>query len=320
MVPLRILESRKMRKQKGFTLIELLIVMAIIGILVALLMPSLSAVRESSRRTQCKNNLKQLGLAMQAYHEAHRRLPYSVSHNSSGTYPDYKDGQTGKSWVIDLLPHLEQNALHQEFQAGLVGNYGSGAGLMNPAVGDAMKTPISVLQCPSDGYEKIRTDQWQWTDIEVFVTNYKGVIGDNRMGGESSVHQGSDPDCHLTPDCNGLFWRFDYLAQTTFDHIRDGLSNTFMLGETRPKYFPCSAAYFSNGSYASCNVPINYEPEPLVHVEWWSWWGFSSEHSQGAHFVMADGSVHFVSETIDYTLYRHLSTRSGDEDAQLPRS
>ena len=308
-----------MKQKTAFTLVELLIVIAIIGILISMLLPAVNGVREAGRRMTCANNLKQLGLAMHAYHEAHGHLPYSVAYDSNGAYPDYKRGQTAKGFTIDLLPHLEQQALRDAFEPGLDGNYSAGEGLMKAEVRDAMKTPIAVLQCPSDGYgPKIRTDQWQWIDIEVFVTNYKGVMGDNRMGGAASVHQGSDPDCHRTPHCNGLFWRFDYLVTPSFAHILDGQSNTFMLGETRPKYFPCSAAYFSNGTHASAYAPINYEPEPFLASDWWNWWGFSSEHPGGAHFVMADGSVHFVGETIDYTLYGQLSTRAGGEAVQLP--
>ena len=309
-----------MKKQTGFTLVELLIVIAIIGILISLLLPAINGVREAGRRMTCANNLKQLGLAVHAHHEAHGRLTYSVPPDSNvPTSPNYKHGQTGKGFTIDLLPHLEQQALSDAFEPGLDGDFYAGEGLMKAEVRDAMKTPIAVLQCPSDAYgPKIRTDQWQWIDIEVFVTNYKGVMGDNRMGGSASVHQGTEPDCHRGPECNGLFWRFDYTVQLEFGHIRDGQSSTFMLGETRPEYFPGSAAYYSNGTYASAYAPINYEPEPFVVAEWWNYWGFSSEHPGGAHFVMVDGSVHFIEESIDYTLYRELSTRASGVVAQLP--
>ncbi len=116
------------------------------------------------------------------------------------------------------------------------GNWGSGLGLRNPVCADAMKTPIDVLQCPSDSPPKIRDQQRQWQGTDVFVTNYKGVMGDNRMGGSASPHPGSEPDCHHTRNCNGLFWRNNYLNPIRIDDIRDGTSNTLPLP---PVEHPC---------------------------------------------------------------------------------
>jgi hypothetical protein len=171
---------------------------------------------------ECKNHLKQYGLALHNYHTAHGQLPISIA---------YEVG-SGKGWILSILPQVEQQALYDQFTPGFEGNYPT-AGLMKMECRDAMKTPIPLLHCPSDPSErKTSTDQWQWPSIEVTLTSYKGVMGDNRMGGSSRVQDGSEPDCHLT----------------------------LMAGETRPRYFPCSAAYFSNGDYASTYAPSITSP------------------------------------------------------------
>ena len=96
------------------------------------------------------------------------------------------------------------------------------------------------------------------------VTNYKGVIGDTRMGGGSSIHQGTEPDCHNTIGCSGLFYRNDYQEPVAFRKVTDGTSQTLMLGEDLPRHNYHSAAFYSNGDYASCSAPLNFKPEPPI--------------------------------------------------------
>jgi hypothetical protein len=182
-----------------------------------------------------------------------------------------------------------------------------------------MARQLAVLQCPSDPSVQITsTTQYQWENRPVALTSYKGVIGDTRMGGSSSIHQGTQPDCHNTIGCSGLFYRNDYQEPVAFKSITDGLSNTFMVGEDIPLHNYHSTAFYSNGDYASCHAPLNYKPDPPKPVEWANVMSFRSEHPSGAHFAMADASVHFVNEGVDYFLYRALSTRNGGETAALP--
>ncbi|KKK59507.1 hypothetical protein LCGC14_3033710, partial [marine sediment metagenome] len=275
--------------------------------------------REAARRIQCSNNLKQLGTAIHTYLGDHEMFPAGVSyHPLWGDTRTPLDEITGKGWIIDILPFLEQRQLYNEFKPGLVGQWPAG-GIGRPECAEAMKTRTAELQCASDPtVHENSTEQWQWFGYEVALTSYKGVMGDNRMGGSYSVHPGSEPSCTISRSCPGIFWRFSFLNPVKTKDVTDGLSNTLMVGHSRPRYFPCSAAYFGNGDYASTYAPINYVPQPFDRAEWWNWWGFSSDHPGGAPFCMADGSVQFLDEEIDYPLYRALSTKAGGESVEFP--
>jgi prepilin-type processing-associated H-X9-DG protein len=185
----------------------------------------------------------------------------------------------------------------------------------------AVATELQVLKCPSDNAPKWQsTSEFQWNPIPVAVTSYKGVIGDTRMGGGSSVHTGgTTPDCHNTIGCNGLFYRNVYQEKITFAGILDGTSNTFAVGEDVPKENDHSAWAYSNGDYASCHAPLNYFPKPNPTPGTWpNVMSFRSRHPAGANFCLADGSVRFIRQSIAHNLYRALSTRKGGEPVQLP--
>lgn len=303
--------------RRGFTLVELLVVIAIIGVLVALLLPAVQAARESARRMSCGNNLKQYGIAIHNYHDVHRYFPISIAYNVSG--PRATLQPNGKGWIVSILPHLEQQALFSQFEPGFIGHFGNNLGLKVPECRTAMKTRIKVLECPSDAQSKrIETNQAQWGGIEVAVTNYKGVIGDTRMGGAASIHQGTEPDCHNVVGCNGLFYRNSYQDQIRLAVITDGTAHTLMVGEDVPIHNIHSAAYFANGDYASCHGPINYFPNPPTPSVWQNMISFRSRHPAGAQFCVADGSVHFIAQNINHTMYRQLCTKADGESVQLP--
>lgn len=311
--------SRRLPWRPAFTLVELLVVIAIIGILVALLLPAVQAAREAARRSTCVNRLRQLGLAVLNYHDAFQVLPISINAWNNGPTPTPE--RNGKGWILGSLPYLEEQALYDQFKPGFNGDMFSGQGIASPIVRDAMKQSLTVLQCPSDASvtdEGLKFEMWQWKDIEVALTSYKGVLGDTRVGGSSSIHDGREPDCHMTVGCNGLFYRTNYQEPIALKHIIDGTSSTFMVGEDVVRHNYHSAAYYSNGDWCSCGPPLNFKPEPPIPDQWWNVMGFRSEHPGGAHFCLADGSIHFVGDGIDYALYRALSTRAGDEIAKLP--
>ena len=305
-------------RSSAFTLVELLVVIAIIGILVSLLLPAVQSAREAARRMQCGNQLRQLGLAIHNYHTSHGVFPISIAYNKAGPSPAAE--VNGKGWIVSILPQLEQQNLYDQFTPGFVGDIGAGGGLKNPVCLDAMKTQLSVLHCPSDAsVRKNSTEQFQWTGVEVALTSYKGVIGDTRMGGGSSPHAGgTEPDCHNTTGCNGIFYRNNYQEPVNIDQVRDGTSSTFMVGEDVAFHNNHSTAYYCNGDYASCHAPLNYMPDPPTPNTWPAVMSFRSLHPGGALFCLCDGSVHFISESIDHDLYRALSTKAGGEVAQVP--
>lgn len=303
------------RNRRGFTLIELLVSIAVIAILIALLLPAVQSAREAARRMQCKNHLKQLALGLHNYHDSHRSLPVNMGPWSIPASP--WTPMNGKGWIVSVLPYLDQKPLYDSFTEHFSGDFFAGDGLKSAGCRPLMQTQLSFLKCPSDGsVEGLHDTFFQWEGIEVAATSYKGVLGDTQVGGAASIHDGSLPDCHDTGHCNGLFYRASYRSAERFRNVTDGLSQTLMIGEDLPAQNDHSAAYYSNGDWASCHVLLNWFPD--TPQDWPNVVSFRSRHTGGAQFAMADGSVHFLSETMDHGLYRALSTKNGGEVASLP--
>ena len=300
-------------RRTGFTLVELLVVIAIIGILVALLLPAVQAAREAARRSQCQNNLKQLALACHNHHDNKRRLPFSVSPWAEGGAPP----RTGRGWIIEALPFMEQQPLYAAFEPSRVGDMFSGGGIMNCQ--PQLATIIDTLICRSDPSPRLSTNMYQLTGISVAVTSYKGVIGTSNMGGGWPDSPSGMTDTHWMNDCNGLFFRNSYQQKLTFDKIPDGQSNTLMIGEDVSEQNWHSAAFYANGDYASSHAPLNYFPQPPDPGNWPRVISFRSKHPQGANFAVADASVQYIPQSIDRLLYQQLCTRNGNEPVTLPQ-
>ncbi len=342
-------------RHRGFTLVELLVVIAIIGVLVALLLPAVQAAREAARRISCSNNLKNLGLSALNFEGSAGRLPQSVTmwgwqetsnHQSQGILGGQNGGPgySGRGWIVDVLPYIEQQASYDRILAAIEASDGrdftvqskGGWGMGHNDIRAIVAQQLPLLTCPSDGSATPSNNQWHWrhvADLEVATTSYKGVMGDNVLwtgedeGGGSQYSAaddfGSRPDCHNnTQDCNGLFWRMAYVDPVTLRKITDGQSNTFMIGETVVSQDHHSAALFADGDWATCSIPLNvFQPEGLdpdrVEMDWFVGRSFRSLHPGGAQFVFADGSVHWVNEGVDHLAYRAYATRNGGETASL---
>jgi prepilin-type N-terminal cleavage/methylation domain-containing protein/prepilin-type processing-associated H-X9-DG protein len=347
--------------RRAFTLVELLVVIAIIGVLVALLLPAVQAAREAARRMSCGNNLKQIGLSCLNYADAHQGvLPTSIYKEgedfdingnwigpSGGSVNDPAlggPGISGKGWIVEILPYIEQQAMYQGIKAGLQTAKGklkyaaprglNGAGMSAPDIRPFIEKQYDFLSCSSDETAQPSTELWYWEGVSVGVTNYKGAIGDSVMSDGRSrgsltpavgfpLTTGSVPDCHNTAECNGLFGRNTSVKPVTLKSITDGQSNTFMVGETVAGQDFHGAAFFSDGDFATCGVPINYFHVGLdvnamkLSPQWMQSRGFKSAHPGGVNFAMGDGSVQYVNEGIETIAYRALSTREGGETSSL---
>ena len=299
-------------RRSGLTLVEVLVVIAVIGLLLAVAIPAIQFARETARRLFCQNNLKQLGMAIGLYHETSRCIPVSVSPWSEGPAP--WPVRNGQGWIVAVLPHIDQHSLYENLVQTDSGVFFSGNGLRNQACRPFLRHHLTTLGCPSDSSPGgTSRNQSELQDIEVALTNYKGVIGDTQLGGNNSIHSGSLPDTHQSTSCNGLFFRNSYQAPQSLSLVTDGLSNTFMLGEDVPEENNRSAAYYANGDWASCHAPPNYFPHPSTPNDWWNVVSFRSRHPNGLYFCFADGSVRFVAESISHTAYRNQSTKDGGD-------
>ena len=294
---------------RGFTLVELLVVIAIIGILIALLLPAVQAAREAGRRAQCLNNVKQLALGCHTYADVNRgTFPTSISMWDEPPISPPRGVMTGRGWMVAILPQLEQQNLYAQFD--FSGRMDAGKGLMNQVNRQAIQADLAFIRCPSDPSARaLSTTQFQVGPAPVRTTNYKGVIGDTRMGGSASAFPGSEPDCHNQPKCNGTFWRNNYQNPVRIADFVDGMSSTAIIGEDVPEHNNHSAWCYSNGDYASTHVPLNFMPDPPTPDAWHNTISFRSRHPGGGNFALADGSVRFVSQNVDHKLYRALATR-----------
>jgi len=311
------------RKRSGFTLIELLVVIAIIAILIGLLLPAVQKVREAAARMECSNNLKQFGIAIHAYHDTFKHLPYNGDPiRRSGCC--YTQGYTQWSWIARTLPYLEQNNLYK--QAGI-------DQVPLSSVLPVLAQTFPTLFCPADeAYgTKTMTNRANFPGgTPIGLTNYRGVSGCNWAWGNYPFNpnipaaSGARSNNGLD-NGNGLFFRSDYLYKKPLASISDGTSNTFMVGEDIPSLnVHCSWPY-SNHANGTCAIPLNLgmgliQPSG-VNVTAGNWpnvYSFRSRHTGGANFALADGSVRFVSDSINLSLYRALASYKGGEVASVP--
>jgi type II secretory pathway pseudopilin PulG len=300
-------------------------VIAIIAILIALLVPAVQKVREAAARAQCTNNLKQLGIAIHSHIDNYKHFPESTSYGSEPSSPVAPF--TGRGWILKCLPYLDQLPLFEQFEPSkLTSISGATGGVLNCQ--PQLQKQLQVLRCPSDpAGGDLTSGQNQYpAGFRYAGTNYKGVIGTSNMGNgvpatpwEIAYNGGVQMDNHNNNKPNGLFFRNSYQVRIKVSQVTDGLSNTFAVGEDVPSHNQHSSAYFSNGDYSSCHQVLNYMPNPPNKADWPRVISFRSMHPGGAHFAIADGTVRWVTQSMDRLKYLEMCTRAGNEISQLPQ-
>jgi prepilin-type N-terminal cleavage/methylation domain-containing protein/prepilin-type processing-associated H-X9-DG protein len=298
--------------RKAFTLVELLVVIAIIGILIALLLPAVQAAREAARRMQCSNNLKQIGLALHTYHDTHNTLPpgaaakpYEVGGILNGNAAN-PTGTTQAGWGTSalILPFLEQTGIYEQAGISSITIERAFEDIVRPGSRDVLvNSKISFYLCPSDGDVKFpNTDRGNYAvtgrgDSPAFSpSNYGPLRGYRRNSGIKPL-----TDTNSAIYNTGLF---PANKAYNFSAVTDGLSNMIAYGE-RASYvrgvyaggaypWPGPVAIGAmNHTHSSTAIKLNERVDANNGV-------FSSAHIGGANFTFADGSVHFISETIEH--------------------
>jgi prepilin-type N-terminal cleavage/methylation domain-containing protein len=324
--------STECRSRRGFTLIELLVVIAIIAVLIALLLPAVQQAREAARRTQCRNNLKQHGLALHNYHDSFRRFPASVySSGACGNTPTQGDPVVLNisGWVM-LLPYLDQAPLYNQFVMGCaVSNH------MNPAralggggsdiCGNDKLTvhPLEVLKCPSqpitNRFVDNSPDYRASVNFRGQKTNYDFIVYASATPCLTWSWWHSMCNWHQTTTVPISERRpFSDNSGTQISDITDGTSNQLLMGETKWDVYNGDGvpwaykAWLQPGvePYFGINTAWWWFSTPNTHPELASWGQSGSYHEGGAFFNFGDGSVRFLSENMDCATLKRICVMS----------
>ncbi len=282
-------------RRRGFTLIELLVVIAIIAILIALLLPAVQQAREAARRSSCKNNMKQIGLALHNYHDTHRVFPFS--YQGGVTAPAMgSTGNLGIGWGTYILPFIDQAPLYNKISERMFGASGNGAGGHwhddAPTVALA-ETVLAPYICPSDPSGGIVPGAFRFS---LGKSNYLVVLGTD-FSGFGTITGGG------TTTYPGAFYGN---SSTRIRDITDGTSNTLIVGEKTSKVDPAAGLWIGADNDRGA-TGMKLEDSADFRINGTAAASASSLHVGGCHFLLGDGRVRFISENINGNTYEILS-------------
>lgn len=311
----RALSNRRRKRRAGFTLVELLVVIAIIGILISLVLPAVQAAREAARRSQCSNNLRQLGLALLNYESSAKAMPYG--------WNDW-----GAGWSLPILPFAELNALYDTLEIGNKGPRMWSDGSPNQV---ACETVLPIFRCPS----MTVPEHVSFNGIEKRVpASYRGNAGSLASSDDQKTIpiSGTKGLEHLEQD--GIFFA---CSHARIREISDGASHTILLGESRtdpafhkdgqgmdfwyigsPQIWECRCDGGLRGTefsefVATTISPLNAYLRDITMPGYLMELSFGSYHPGGAQVTMCDGSTKFIHDDIEQDVYLSLGSRNGGE-------
>ena len=322
--------AKPSRRFSAFTLIELLVVIAIIAVLIALLLPAVQQARESARRTQCKNNLKQIGLALHNYHDVSNMFPYSTSFSASVANPsngnNLKEIKNSTGWVC-LLPYFDQAPLFNTINSSAaMGSWLngtslplSGGGTVPAANAAAGNTKLIALLCPSDSGKQFHGGFDGNYGCVAGVNSYKSNYGFSTYSGQGYSLWVNEPQYTRS--------MFGAMSNASMRDLSDGSSNTVAVAETTLNIYDGETGSWACAQHVGNGVQFwNLNGQRKIN-DWaccgwgpgtpWSvanpagklgeWGTIGSMHTGGAQVLLADGTVRFISENIDSVTRQRLA-------------
>lgn len=308
------MRQRTKRRDNGFTLVELLVVIAIIGILIGMLLPAVQQVRAAARRTQCSNQVRQLSLAMVNYVSTHEHFPSGIK-TADGAFSSTRS-QQGLNWHAIILPFIEQAPLYDSI-FDLTDQRSNPAGAFSSVEATVVISTIICPECPMEDLNPIRPDSGR----DAAKSNYVGVWGIEVNGNSDYDDLAANANVYDASTYSGILF---INSKVTNSEITDGSSNTYLIAErdgasigvnTRAAATWCSGrrAQWGNQCLGPISQELNYVINTVEDNRQAQWNAISSQHSGGANFGRADGSVEFVNDTIEGDVYEAFGTKAGGE-------
>ena len=313
------------RDRRAFTLIELLVVIAIIAILIGLLLPAVQKVREAAARMQCANNFKQMALAVHNYHDANGRFP------PGGVTEGFCCGtQSRTNWAIEILPYIEQQQLFNTYNNTFTNE--------NSANAFTRTQRVRTYECPSDASaggigRTFAPASGPGSGLQYMTGSYRAVSGRANITAPLGWMDNAE-GLALPQSFRGVLhsvWPSQGFTQESFNTVRDGTSNTLMLGEwqtrtqerrrtfwayTYTSYNQSSvhpASHTYTNDFTRCeqiSAQLGLDNRPCRRA-------FGSFHTNGSNWAMADGSVRFIPQSVDMNLLSNMATIAGGEVATI---